>query len=133
MTKEKNETQRMANTGVTIELKKLGKSVVVRELTMESIIRCAQEVATLLATMDLGTDGNTAALITQVLGNPQSVDALKVFAAESTDTAPTDWTAAGVGDWVKFVKAAKIVNDWAELKELFMEAGLTKLLQAKPA
>lgn len=123
-----SDAQRMANTGKEITLKKLGKKVTVKELTMESVIKCAVELSQLLAVIDFNDSSKAAVVLQVILQSEPTAKAFRVFAAESTETTPLDWTDAPAGDWLRFVRAAKEVNDWEELRELFTELGLSKTM-----
>ena len=125
------DAQRMANVGEEISLKKLGRVVTVKELTMESVIKCAAELSMLLNVIDWKAKTQAAVILQLILQSEPTARAFRVFAAESTETMPEDWVLAPASDWLKFLKAAKNVNDWEELKELFMELGLGAIFQAQ--
>ncbi len=122
------ESHRMANIGEAIVLKKLGRTVYVKELSMESVIRCAGELAQLLAVIDFDKANQAAVILQMILQSEPTARAARVFAAESTGTQTTDWENAPVSDWLKFVKAARNVHDWEELRELFTELGIPAML-----
>lgn len=123
------EANRMANLGMVISLKKLGRNVTVKELSMESVIKCAGELAQLLAVIDFEGNNQAATILTVMLQSEPTARAARMFAAESTETFPEDWVEVPITDWLRFVKAARIVHDWEEMRELFMELGLTNLIQ----
>jgi len=126
-----SEAERMINAGIEIELKKLGKKVKVRELTMEQIIQGTSNLAVLLVAVDFSQKVDPATMLQTVLKQSEVMDAFRYFAAASTETKEEDWEGAPVGDWVKLIKAVKKVVDWGEMKELFTELGLGERFQAR--
>ena len=123
------ESNRMANIGEPIKLKKLGKTVYVRELPIEGVIRCASELGHVLALVPTLQTDDGISLLTAVLGNASTMKALRVFAAESTGMSVDEWTDVPTRDRLVFIAAAKKVNDWEEWKELFMGLGLKTFFQ----
>ena len=123
------EANRMANMGTSIFLKKLGREVTVRELSMESVIRCAGELSQLLAVIDFDRANQAAVILQMILQSEPTARAARLFAAECTGTKPKDWDEAPVSDWIKFIRAARVVIDWDDMRELFTELGLMNLVR----
>lgn len=118
------EAQRTINSGVSIFHKGLNRDITVKELSMESIINCASDLAVLMTTIDWASEKKNANIIPMLLKEEATANAFRTFAAESTETNVVDWEGCPFSDWLRFVIAAKQVNDWEELKGLFLEAGL---------
>lgn len=104
--------------------KGLGQELVVKELSMEAIINCATDLAVLMTNIDWASTKDNANLIPLLLKEEATANACRTFASESTGTGVDDWREVPAGDWLRFVVAAKKVNNWNELKGLFQEAGL---------
>jgi len=126
-----SESERQANVGRPIQLKKLGREVIVREISLETIIRCAQDLAYLMAVIDFSKDMDASVVMQVILKEPATMSSIRRFAAESTDTKVEDWEQAPLPDWLKFLRASKEVNDWEELQSLFTEAGLTEMFRRR--
>lgn len=122
--KKSTDAQRMLNSGATMFHKGLGRELTVKELSMESIINCASELAVLMTTVDWASHKDNLNIVPLLLKEEATANACRTFAAESTGTSVDDWKGIPASDWLRFVVAAKKVNDWAELKTLFLEAGL---------
>jgi len=119
----------MANVGAPFHSKKLNRELYVRELTMESIIRCIGELSELLTIIDFESEAKGLVIIQRILQSEPTARAFRVFAAESTDTNVDDWRDVPIKDWLLFLKAARLANNWEELRELFLETGLDGILR----
>jgi hypothetical protein len=134
MTTDVTEAQRILNAGRQETLKKLGV-VTFKELTLEQLIQCATELATIVTELDFS--GDSKQFLPKMLQSPAALSAVRTFAAMSCNHVPEDFEGMGVSDWAKTVAAIKAVNDWEELSKVFTELGVTQYfaarMQRKPA
>lgn len=119
----RTEIERIVNIGEKITLKKLG-DVTVRELSLESVLEVAGEVALIFDTLnvDSSKDRPTGlSVISNLLRDEKSQRALRCVVAAATGKDSNEFIGMGISDWLKIVAALKKVMDWEELKELFTQ------------
>ena len=121
-----SESERQLNIGIVVPLKKLGE-VTVRELALEDIVKCGQELALLLNVIDFQKQTDGGEMLRMIMGEPATFEALKVFAAASCDRKPEDFERMSPTDWLRLAVAIKEQNDWSELQELFRQVGLVEV------
>jgi hypothetical protein len=114
--------------GTKITLTKLGE-VSVKELTLEQIVECALELATLASTFDLSQKDDPSAILRVILRDPATLKAVQVFAAAATGRKPSDYENMGVSDWLTVIVAIKAVTDWEKMQQLFTELGVVTLFK----
>lgn len=122
------DSQRMLNVGVVVELKSRGEKVTVKELSLEDILTNISALAEMVVTIDFSKEVDPMAFVVSIAQRPDTFELLKVLASTSTKTEKEYWNDVGVTDWVRVIRAFKQVLDWEELKALFTELGLNKLM-----
>lgn len=134
-TKEKlTSTERVANIGVEIELKKLG-TVCVRELSLEALLKLGRQAAAVFEKVALqskslenASDDKSMAFVVELLADDETAQAFRAVAAATCDKPAKDFKDLGIADWLKWANAFKEVADWDEIKELFTQLGGMKAL-----
>lgn len=129
---KRTETERLANVGVPLKLKKFGDvELQVRELALEDIVTLTSDLALVLevfggdklkaavAGKSKGTEG--IEMLAAVLAAEPTLQAIRKVAAASTDRKPEEFKGMGISDWLKLVKAIKDVTNWEELSEVFFD------------
>lgn len=116
-------SSRAINLGRSVDLTKLG-TVVVREPTLEGIIRVSGSLVSVMNVFIADKEGLTEAdglaIMLKLVKSPATIDAIRAIFAELTDKKPADFEELPLSDLAKLIEAVRNVVDWAELKDLFI-------------
>jgi len=132
-TKEVSKSERLINSGRSLKLNHFDEEVVVKELTLEAIIRISGQLTKLSSTLMKGTSADK---LLDMVKTPAFLETFKSLAAECTGKNASDFAEMGLGDWMELLAVMKDVIGFERIQQLFsqlipnlMEKGTAALLK----